>query len=349
MHEAVEGNVFPGAVLLVSQAGRVIFHQAYGLANIFTGQAMTTETIFDLASLTKPLATTPAVMLLIKEKRLALAQTIASVLPEFRQTEKETITIEQLLAHHSGLPDYRPYYETLRDIPPAKRKARLRELLVEEPLANPVGETAVYSDLGFMVLNWLVETVAGKTLDRLAEERIYKPLGLKLFFPGLGGKKGEARFAATENCPWRKTVLQGAVHDDNAYVVGGVEGHAGLFGTAEAVNGFLARLSAVYAEKDALVFADPPLLRRFFTRCKNSERALGFDTPAKKDASCGRHFSKESVGHLGFTGTSFWLDLEKRIIVVLLTNRVHPNRENVAIRAFRPKIHDLVMESLGTG
>lgn len=347
MRQALVEKVFPGAVLLVSQAGRMVFHKAYGVANIYTKQKMTTDTVFDLASLTKPLATTLAVMLLVKKKRLGLSQELASILPVFRGTEKETITVEQLLAHHSGLPDYRPYYLTLSESPLENRKALLKNLLTKEPLISPAGETAVYSDLGFMQLNWIVEVSAGNALDRFVAEKVYQPLGLKnLFFPGIGRRAHGGPFAATENCPWRKTVLEGVVHDENAYAMGGVEGHSGLFGTAEDVSHLLSVLLSGHMGEKPAAIGDQKLLRRFFNRYRDSDRALGFDTPAAQDPSCGRYFSKQSVGHLGFTGTSFWMDLSKKMTVVLMTNRVHPSRDNTAIKSFRPKIHDAVMEGV---
>lgn len=347
MQQALAEKVFPGAVLLVSKAGLVVFHKAYGLANIYTKQKMTTGTVFDLASLTKPLATTLAVMLLVKKNLLGLSQELASILPVFRGTEKEIITVEQLLSHHSGLPDYRPYYLTLSESPLEKRKALLKNLLTKEPLACPVGETAIYSDLGFMQLNWIVEVITGKTLDRFVAEKVYQPLGLKnLFFPVIGRRAHSGPFAATENCPWRKTVLEGIVHDENAYAMGGVEGHSGLFGTAEDVGQLLSVLLSGYTGEKPAAIGDQKLLRHFFNRHRGSDRALGFDTPAAQDSSCGRYFSKQSVGHLGFTGTSFWMDLSKKITVVLMTNRVHPSRGNTSIKNFRPKIHDAVMEGI---
>ncbi|MFC1798762.1 serine hydrolase domain-containing protein [Thermodesulfobacteriota bacterium] len=345
MQQAVDEKVFPGAVLLVSQSDRIVFHEAYGQANIFTKQKITTGTIFDLASLTKPLATTLAVLLLVKEQRLQLSQELASVLPVFKGTEKEAITVEHLLAHHAGLPDYQPYYLALSESPPEKRKAKLRDLLFKEPLIHPVGKTAVYSDVGFMLLNWIVETVASTTLDCFVVEKVYQPLCLNnLFFPGAGRRANKGPFAATEDCPWRRTVLEGVVHDENAYTMGGVEGHSGLFGTAEDIGRLLRELLSVHTEKNPASIFNQKLLQHIFRRYNDSDRALGFDTPAAQNSSCGRYFSKDSVGHLGFTGTSFWMDLSKKITVVLLTNRVHPSRDNTAIKEFRPKIHNAVME-----
>lgn len=347
MRQAVAGNVFPGAVLLVSTANKIIFFEAYGYTNIFTKTEVTRDTFFDLASLTKPLATTLAVMMLIQQEKLNLDQDLASILMPFKKSEKGRITIRHLLAHHSGLPDYRPYYMALVKQPLHRRGDLLQNLLLEEPLVNSVGREALYSDLGFMLLRWVVETISKKPLDHFTTEEIYRPLGIEnLFFPGLKPEPLNLTFAATEFCSWRKILLNGVVHDENAYVVGRAEGHSGLFGTAHDVHTLLWALwSAGCGDIPTPIF-QKELLQLFFQRHQNSDRGLGFDTPARIDSSCGRHFSENSVGHLGYTGTSFWMDLEKAVIVVLLTNRVHPSRHNITIRAFRPELHDTVMNSM---
>jgi len=352
MRQALSENVFPGAVLLVAKDDSLLFHEAYGQANLLTGRTMTRETVFDLASLTKPLATTLALLHLMHENRLTLSCTLGEVLPPFRGMEKEVITIRQLLSHTSGYPDYRPFFELLRTLPPETRVSALRDLLMREPLAYFPGQHAVYSDLGFMVLRWVVETLAGQRLDRFLAETIYSPLGIEdLFFIDLDAPQTIRRpFAATEQCPWRKRLIEGAVHDDNAFVVGGIEGHAGLFGTAHAVFRLLSVLMSTYRQEPGAHRFDPLELGlelgRVFTRQPDSNRALGFDMPTASDSSSGRLFSSRTVGHLGFTGTSFWMDLDQSIIVILLTNRIHPTRANEKIKRFRPVIHDMIMQSL---
>ncbi len=347
MRQGVADRVFPGAVLLVSRNGGILFFEAYGTANLATRRPMTRDTIFDLASLTKPLATTLAVMALMRRGRLALDQTLDALLPLLAATGKGRITIEHLLAHHSGLPDYRPYYLALCTRPEVERRAYLSELLAAEPLIHPVGERALYSDLGFMLLQQVVETISRISLDRLVQTEIYRPLGLDgLFFPGIEDPGPPQRFAATEQCPWRGMLLEGVVHDENAYAMGGVAGHSGLFGNAANVWRLVDALHATYSgRRDGTVF-DRKLLKRFFQRYRSSDRALGFDTPAMENASAGRRVSRNSVGHLGFTGTSFWLDLDTGIAVILLTNRVHPSRDNTAIRGFRPVLHDAVWSAV---
>ena len=346
MRKAITDEVFPGGVLLVATADSIVFFEAYGYADIFSGRPMTKDTVFDLASLTKPLATTLAVMRLVSQNKLGLDQQIGSILPRFKTSDKARISIKHLLCHNSGLPDYHPYYKSLEKIQEDRRRESLRDLLVREPLINPVGVKVLYSDLGFMILSWAIEQISGNRLDRLVSAEIYRPLGLEnLFFVDLGSKPRQAKFAATECCPWRNILLEGAVHDENAYVVGGIEGHAGLFGTAEDIHRLLAiLLSEFYGRPD--FFLNKELLQTFLKRQNNTGRALGFDLPSLTASNCGRYFSKDSVGHLGFTGTSFWMDLDRRVMVILLTNRVHPTRENTKIKAFRPKLHDAVMKKL---
>lgn len=346
MKQAVATGVFPGAVLVVSQSDSIIFSKAYGYTDGSSRFPVTTYTVFDLASLTKPLATTLVVMKLLEENKLDLSDRLGSILPQFGNIGKGLITIRHLLCHNSGLPDYQPYYLELKNSPLESRTTILRDRLLELPLLHPIGEHTLYSDLGFMILRWIVETVSGRCLDHMAAEDIYRPLGLSdLFFIDQRLPSKDRSYAATEECPWRKKTLEGEVHDDNAWILGGVEGHAGLFGTAPDVNRLLGKMLTVYHGGASVLFLNQHILRRFFSRQPDSDRALGFDTPSLTDSSCGHLFSKHTIGHLGFTGTSFWVDLDKAVTVVLLTNRVHPTRENIRIRSFRPLLHDAVMEA----
>jgi len=350
MQKAVLDSVFPGGVLLVSKNNAVIILKAYGYANIFTGLEMTVDTIFDLASLTKPLATTPAIMKLIQQGKLELEQTLKSIIPEFNKTDKGDVSIRQLLRHNSGLPDYVPYYKALSRAPFEKRKSVLRTFLLKEPVRSPIGQAVLYSDLGFMILNWVVERVSGLRLDRFVAQQVYNPLGLDcengLFFVDIKSGSIKKKFAATEFCPWRNRLLNGVVHDENAYAVGGIEGHAGLFGNARNVHDLLSKLVSVYHGNENAAIFTREMVQTFLKPRDRAGRALGFDTPDLKDSSAGKYFSADSIGHLGFTGTSFWIDLPRSIIVILLTNRIHPSRENSTIKAFRPIIHNAVMEAL---
>jgi len=347
MQQAVTDKVFPGAVLLVSKKGNLLFHDAYGFRDLLAKPPMTTGTIFDLASLTKPLATALAMMVLVQQKKIGLEQNLGDVLPAFKKDQKASIKIKHLLYHNSGLADYRAFYKKIAYLPLEKRKTALRKLLIKEPLVHPVGCRVVYSDIGFMILEWLIEKISAKGLDDFVSETIYIPLGLdNLFFIDLKADRKPGVFAATEKCPWRRQLQSGQVHDENAYVVGGVQGHAGLFGTALDVHRLLSHLLSAYHGQPSIQLFQPDVVRLFFCRLADSDKALGFDTPSLSGSSSGQFFSRQSVGHLGFTGTSFWMDLDRSIIVILLTNRVHPTRDNEAIKAFRPELHDAVMLSL---
>ncbi|MBU0995699.1 MAG: beta-lactamase family protein [Proteobacteria bacterium] len=353
MNQAIDEGVFPGGILLASVEGNLIFHKGFGVTKIHSGVPVTDNIVFDLASLTKPLATTLAVMKLMARGLLQLTDSLGDVLPDFKNTDKAWIAISQLLNHTSGLPAYQPYFEKLICFPEKVRKEKLHALLADEPLIHPPGGSVQYSDIGFMILSWIVETISGMRLDLFLEQEIYGPLEIvPLFFPGMKYEKnvpdGRSHYvyAATENCPWRKRLLEGVVHDDNAYASGGIAGHAGLFGTARAVFDLLRFLLSVYKGNSGRGIVDKHVLRIFFAPQPGTGRALGFDLPSKIGSSSGRYFSDTSVGHLGFTGTSFWMDLDREIIVVLLTNRVHPSRSNEKIKIFRPKIHDVVLETI---
>lgn len=351
MQQALADGVFPGGVLMYSVEGEVRFCQAYGVANLDSQRPVTTDTYFDLASLTKPLATTLAVMKLVDDGRMRIDHTLADLLPGFSNSDKAEITVLHLLCHNSGLPDYQAYYKILKQHPFQERISILHDQLRGEALVYPTGTRTVYSDIGFLLLQWMIETVAGKRLDRYLYQSVYNPLKLNdLFYIDLSQEKSEKRlFAATERCPHRNILVEGVVHDENAYYMGGVAGHTGLFGTAGDVHRLLSELMQAYHGAQSAVFY-PDTVRTFLHRPVHAERALGFDVPSGKLSSSGRFFSKNhTVGHLGYTGTSFWMDLSKKIIVILLTNRVHPTRKNERIKRFRPQIHDHVMTSLQSG
>jgi len=352
MRNAVADGIFPGGVLYVSKKDKNHFHKAYGVTDTVSNRPVTLETVFDLASLTKPLATTLSIMKLIEQKKLSLDQSLSMLLPGFAGSEKGAITVRHLLSHTSGLTDYRPYYEKLREIPQSQRKKAIRELLSREMLIHPIGRKTLYSDIGFMILCWIVEEISKRQLNDFVSDEIYTPAGLKdLFFIDLERSKKNiellnTEFAATEKCPWRLRVLIGEVHDDNAFAVGGIDGHAGLFGTAAEVGRLLLLLQSLYHGYLTRSVLLSETVRQFLSRQEDTGRVLGFDIPDPGKSSCGHYFSKNTVGHLGFTGTSFWMDLEKEIIVILLTNRVHPSRDNDRIRAFRPRIHDAIMKNI---
>ncbi len=363
-NEAVAQGVFPGAVVLVAQEGEVVFERAFGYRSLVPEKTMLqSTTIFDLASLTKPLATTSALMLLVREKKIDLGDRVTRFLPTFGVFGKHFTTFRQLLNHSSGLPAWKPYYEEIIKTEKAgrinfvgSRGARdyvLEQIHREKPLGAP-GTQSIYSDLGFMVLGEVVESLSGWPLDRFCQDKIFHPLGLRsTAFVDLTLLKTRKLqpvveiIAPTENCPWRKKILCGEVHDDNAYAVGGVSGHAGLFSSARDIHQLLAWLDRCLHGKDS--FLPQALVQEFLTKDRsvpNSTHALGWDTPSLQKSASGSCFSQLSVGHLGFTGTSIWWDLEKNCHIILLTNRIHPSRKNDKIRDFRPYVHDLIMKIL---
>jgi serine-type D-Ala-D-Ala carboxypeptidase len=347
MVTAIEKNIFPGAVLLFSKNGEILFHKAYGVGNIFSCRPVSQNTVFDLASLTKPLATATSVMALVRDKKLALESPLGQIIPEFKTSETCGIRIENLLSHTSGLPDYRSFFKILEKYPFCERKTHLRNLLVDTPLKNPTGHSALYSDLGFMILSWVIEETTGRRIDKFVYDEVFRPIGLEnLFYQDLYKKKKSAEYAATEICPWRKILIEGVVHDENAFSVGGIEGHAGLFGTAENVHRLLKHLLSIYSDELSNGIFPAYLVKTFFKRFNNFNRTLGFDKPSKEKSSSGHLFSCDSIGHLGFTGTSFWMDLQRSIIIILLSNRIHPDRKNEKIKAFRPLLHNAIMSKI---
>lgn len=355
--EAIAQGVFPGGVFAIScgsPSARQTVIKAYGqlwAAGLGPAHhpAMTADVLFDLASLTKPLATVLGILCLKRQGLLRLHDSLADLLGPAVPADKCAITLTQLLQHCSGLPAHRPYFEGLRALPVEARREAILSLVLAEPLLSPPGEKVVYSDLGYILLGRIIEAVARQALDGFVAQRVYAPLGLEtqIAFNPLGSPRFRqgSRFAPTEACPWRQRILQGEVHDDNAHTLGGVAGHAGLFGTAAAVlslTRFLLDLSKGRVEHPCLGQRE---LVEAIRRCgpPGSTWGLGFDTPSAQQSSAGDLLSRQSFGHLGYTGTSFWCDPERDLSVVLLTNRVHPSRDNTLIRQFRPRFHDAVV------
>jgi CubicO group peptidase (beta-lactamase class C family) len=348
-------EVYPGAVLLVAKEGKIVFFRAVGSRAVIPERLpMEKDTIFDLASLTKPLATTLAVMKLVDEGLLELDTPLASLIQPFPWQDKRHISPRLLLNHASGLADWTPFYQELVQLPPEERKPAVRRLILERPLSFEPKTVSLYSDLGFMLLEWIVEIIAGKDLSSFLETNLYQPLGLKtLYLDHIAAERTHKKelYAATEDCPWRKGIVQGHVHDENAFALGGYSGHAGLFGTAKDILILTSMLVNLYhGERPALL--EEKTVRTFLARqglVPGSTWALGWDTPSKENSSSGNYFGPKSIGHTGFTGTSVWIDLEKHITAIFLTNRVHPTRSNEKIKGFRPELHDLIMRELGYG
>lgn len=364
LEEAAQRGVFPGAVLLVSRDGETLLERAVGSRAIEPERVpMHAEVVFDLSSLTKPLATTLAVMLLVKEKRLSIDDRVTRFFHNFGVHGKTHVTFRHLLTHSSGLAAHRPYF---KDVAALQKKGRpnfvasreakewVYEQVHREKLESAPGTRAVYSDLGFMLLGQVVETISGQPLDRFCHSRVFAPLGLRstsfIDLTQIRTRRIEPIadvIAPTSRCPWRKRILCGEVEDENAYAMGGVAGHAGLFGTARDVDALAKHLKAIFDGGSGLLPKD--LVDQMWTldaSVPGSTRTLGWDTPSPQRSMAGTRMSRHTVGHLGFTGTSLWMDLERGVNVTLLSNRVHPSRDNDKLAEFRPRIHDLVMEAV---
>jgi CubicO group peptidase (beta-lactamase class C family) len=349
--EGLETGVFCGisAVVSVRQKGKWIRGEFSGGTTRFGGQGCAIEpsTLFDLASLTKPLCTTLVILHLIGQGKLAWETPLGRSYP----SDKQNIKIENILQHASGLPAYHHYYRSFAPLQSSLQANQLLQCIVNEPLIYPTGTTCLYSDLGFILLGNIAEQRAELSLEALFRTQIVGPLGLEsqLRFLPIGGEQivEMDAIAATEHCPWRQKIIQGEVHDEHAWLMGGVAGHAGLFGTAEAVVRFCECLLDIWKGRSIHPgFPSELLCHALESKNPQGGWCLGFDTPSPGISSSGRYFSKKSVGHLGFSGTSFWIDPEKEVVVVVLTNRVHPSRKNVKIRIFRPWFHDKVMETV---
>jgi serine-type D-Ala-D-Ala carboxypeptidase len=358
--KALEDKVFSGASLLIGTPEVILFEKSWGGTQM-DGQPVDAHTRFDLASLTKPLVTTVLYLWAISSGRFGLDDRIDRFLPApLVPSAKKEITLRHLLCHSSGLPAYQPYFFELIKLPSSERRSHLLEWILQAPLQSPPGRQTCYSDLGFLLLGIIIEISLEISMDQLADQEIFKPLNTNaLEYLRLSVENDPAQppeivrrphhaFAATEYCPWRKRLIQGEVHDENAFCLGGVAAHAGLFGTATGIYHLLAHLWEIYRSgHDGWISAE--LLRSFWERqsmdAGSGSWALGFDTPDRSASSAGKYFTPHSVGHLGFTGTSFWMDLEQETLIILLTNRVYPTRQNDKIKQFRPLVHNLSMEA----
>jgi CubicO group peptidase (beta-lactamase class C family) len=357
MEQAVRDGVFPGAVLLVQEGAHIRHCDVVGAAALGSPpeapaptDLMVRDTLFDLASLTKPIATTTAILRLIHRNVLALDQPVTKWLPTFVGEGKTRVTLFHLLNHSSGLPAWKPLYKSIAPDDAGRVNARLYEQILTEPLVYAAGSQSLYSDLGFVLLGLIVEQAAGQPFDLFCRNELFTPLAMDstafrpLDRPALAARS----IAATEQCAWRGRLLRGDVHDENCFALGGVSGHAGLFAPADDLARFVAALLAADQGRGEGPFAGVPasLLDQFLSRqaTPGSSWGLGWDTPSEPSSS-GRRFSMHSCGHLGYTGTSLWIDRDRGWSVLLLTNRVHPTSRNVKISAFRPLIHDLVAET----
>jgi CubicO group peptidase (beta-lactamase class C family) len=372
LQEAIAQQCFPAASVAVTQRGKLVALLAFGQFTYAPNSALVTPaTLFDLASLTKVVATTPAAMLLYERGLLDLDAPLSAIIPEFTQDpakdpRRKEVTLRMLLSHSSGLPAYEKLF----------LKARTRNELLEAafttPLAANPAARAEYSDIGFILLGIALERLADESLDRFCQREIFAPLAMTntTFNPPLEiratipptadereqecsagaparelpkAQPPQSESPEAASSTFRKKIIQGEVQDENAFVLGGVAAHAGLFSTAEDLAKFA----------NVMLNAGNPILRpetvALFTRRESAPagttRALGWDTPSSPSQS-GKYFSPNSFGHLGYTGTSLWIDPSRQLSITLLTNRTWPDCSNQAIKQVRPKFHDAIIEAL---
>lgn len=342
MRQAVRDSVFPGASLLIARRGLIVLHGTWGRMGYGVyDRPVPRNAIYDLASLTKVIATTTAAMLLVESSLLDLDAPVQAYLPDFRGPQKDRVTARHLLVHSAGLPPFKRYF--LENITPDSIIARI----LAEPLEYVPGSETRYSDLGVILLGKIIEKLSGQRLDQFCAERIFAPLGMH--DTGFTPPASELhRIIPTEYDPWRGRIVHGEVHDENAYALGGVAGHAGLFSTARDLA-MLMQMLLNGGEYNGRRLLSPQTISLFTARqnlVPGSSRALGWDTPSERNSSAGHRMSGGAFGHTGFTGTSIWADPEAELFVILLSNRVHPTRENRRIYRLRPRLHDAVMRAM---
>jgi CubicO group peptidase (beta-lactamase class C family) len=337
LREAVAAGAFPGATYGVLHGSEM----TSGAAGRFTYEASSPEvrpgTIYDLASLTKVVATTVCAMVLVDRGQLDVDAPIMQIIPEFRNAadrRREQVTIGMLLQHNSGLPAYEHLYQR------ANGKEAILHAACSLPLEAIPGTRQLYSDIGFIILGIALERIADQPLDKLFQAEIAAPLGLSstFFCPQEATRK---TIPPTENdrC-WRKRMIQGEVNDENASAMGGVAGHAGLFGNVPDLLSFA---------RSMLSQGAPLVSSKTFARFTKAERkagsyGLGWDTPSQPSMS--GQFLQSAIGHLGFTGTSLWIDPQRELVIVLLSNRTWPDRQAQLIKQVRPRFHDAVVQAL---
>jgi serine-type D-Ala-D-Ala carboxypeptidase len=343
LRRAIAQHVFPGASVAVTHQGKLVALKAVGRFTYdLESPEVTSASIFDLASVSKVVATTTVAMILYQRGLLDLEMPVVSIVPEFsgQDERRSEVTLHMLLAHSSGLPAYEKLF--LR----APTKAQLLDAAFTTPLAVDPGSQAAYSDVGFIILGVALERIADEPLDRFCQREVFGPLGMAhtAFNPPAAWRPSIP--PTVDDRAFRHRVIQGEVYDENANVLGGVAPHAGVFAPAHDV--------AIFA--NAMLSGGQPILHpetlAVFTRRELSpagtSRALGWDTPSSPSQS-GKYFSPQSFGHLGYTGTSLWIDAERQLSITLLTNRTWPDASNKAIKEVRPKFHDAIVEALEAG
>jgi CubicO group peptidase (beta-lactamase class C family) len=339
LRRALDERAFPAAVVEVGTASETVWREAFGRLTFDADAPVTREdTIFDLASLTKVLATTPMMMQQVERGPLGLDDRVGQYLAAWRGADRDDVTIRDLLAHCGGLTAYLPFF---RD---HSGRAEFERAICSLPLEYPPRTRSIYSDLGFILLAFILEDVGVAPLDdRFAT--LLDQMGIVERLQFNPPPQWRRDTAPTEQDPWRGRLLSAEVHDENAWALGGAAGHAGLFGTSAAVGAYARHLLQILDGRTGAF--SRPTLTAFIARrtdIPGSSRALGWDTMLPT-SSCGTRMSPRAFGHTGFTGTSLWIDPDRGIYIVMLTNRVHPSRANERIKHVRPAVHDAILES----
>lgn len=351
MQQGIRDGVFPAAELLVGTPDRILHHGHYGDCHH--------DALFDIASLTKVVCTTTLAMIAVEEGKLSLTDKLVDRISLPQHPSHNDICIYHLLQHTSGLPAHRKFYLEIPAHDLGKIAARdfILNACSQEISEHPAGQQAVYSDIGFILLGRVLEEIWGEELDTIFSREIAKPWGLSATHfvrirhsrhasPQGTMNSGGDDYIPTEDCSWRRHIVCGVSRDENCYAMGGVAGHAGLFSNASDLHQFTKLfVAAVNGSHDLL---NPSVVQNFIEPTTPvpqvpTGRLLGWDTPTPPTSSAGSHFSRRSIGHSGFTGCTLWIDLQKKLWVILLTNRTYPTVDNNNIRTFRPRIHDIIL------
>lgn len=345
LQQSISDGAFPGCAVAAGYKGKLIFSGGFGHFTYDPNSArVTTNSIFDLASVTKVVSTTSAAMLLYQRDLLDLNLKVQDILPEFRGSEKGLVTVKHLLTHSSGLPAWRRYYLSL------KGQDQILKAIYAEELEFTPGTLTMYSDLGMILMQKIIEVITQQKLNHFVDKNIYKPLDMNRTFynPDTFYLND---IVPTEKSDWHGKVIHGFVHDENTYAMGGISGHAGLFSTVEDLAKFCQMMLnyGVYNQKKIFKKKTLEVFTKRVGLLEGSTRAIGWDTRSEENSSSGHYMSMKAFGHTGFTGTSIWMDPENQLFVVLLSNRVHPTRENHKIRKVRPQVADYVMKAIFGG
>ncbi|MBN1634137.1 MAG: serine hydrolase [Ignavibacteria bacterium] len=358
INSAIQGKYFPGAQLVVGNDKGIIYINSYGNYTYEeNSRIVSNESIFDIASVTKAVATTSAVMKLFEERKIWLYDCVSEYIPGFDTNGKDNVRIINLLLHNSGLPAWMPFYKT------CKSKGDVLEEIRNTGLKYQTGTDFIYSDLNMVVLAEIIEIITGKSLDKYCSENIFEPLGMASTFFNPPKEKIKLCLPTENDTYWRMRQLQGEVHDEIASLLDGISGNAGLFSTASDLYKFM-RMMLLEGKYEDERFAPPypiynELLKKetverftekYETKDYRNTRAFGWDTKqfpiGNYKSQCGDLISDNCFGHTGYTGTSIWCDRDRKLIIIFLTNRVYPKRGNDGILKLRPVLHDEIIKLL---